>query len=88
MYTIIDTGSNAIYFSSLYYEDFIRKLFSYVEGGTVWALKDGIIETLCYDFPPIYFMFDNKWIMVSPSDYVLDITDVQDRSLCILMIFP
>ena len=47
-----------------------------------------MLETRCYEFPPLYFMFDNKWIMVSPDDYVIDISTSQDRSLCILMIFP
>ena len=87
VYTIIDTGSNAIYFSALYYESFLRKIFAWV-GGETWAMKDGIVNTLCYDFPPLYFMFDNKWIMVSPEDYVIDFSDAQDRSLCILMLFP
>ena len=87
VYTIIDTGSNAIYFSALYYEVYIRKIFAYVNGNT-WKMFDGIIQTECYDFPPLYFMFDNKWIMVHASDYVVDISQAQDRSLCILMIFP
>ena len=86
MYTIIDTGSNAIYFSALYYEVFVRKIFANVNG-EAWKMVDGIIQTLCYDFPPLYFMFDNKWIMVNPADYVIDISPAQDRSLCILMIF-
>jgi len=30
IYSIIDTGSNAIYFSSVYYASFIRKLFDVV----------------------------------------------------------
>ena len=71
MYTIIDTGSNAIYFSALYFEVFVRKIFDYVQGET-WKMIDGIINTECYDFPPLYFMFDNKWIKVSASDYVVD----------------
>ena len=71
IYTIIDTGSSAIFYSALYYEAFIRKLFKYV-GGETWAMKEGAINTRCYDFPPIYLMFDNKWIMVSPDDYVVD----------------
>ena len=33
-------------------------------------------------------MFDNKWIKVSPEDYVIDISDAGDRSSCILLIFP
>ena len=31
VYTIIDTGSNAIYFSLLYYEAFIRRIFLYMD---------------------------------------------------------
>ena len=54
----------------------------------MWALIDGVLETLCYEFPPLYFMFDNKWIMVGQEDYVVDISVAQDRSKCILMIFP
>lgn len=87
VYTIMDTGSNAIYFSALYYEVFIRKIFAYVQG-QAWKMIDGIINTECYDFPPLYFMFDNKWVKVSASDYVVDFSKAQDRSLCILMIFP
>ena len=32
VYSIIDTGINAIYFSALYYELFIRKIFDHVGG--------------------------------------------------------
>ena len=102
MYTIIDTGSNAIYFSALYYEVFIRKIFANVKAasnakaaadartaadakaasnvratankGEAWKMVDGIVQTPCYNFPPLYFMFDNKWIMVNPADYVIDIS--------------
>ena len=35
VYTIIDTGSNAIYFSALYYEVFVRKILDY-DNGTDW----------------------------------------------------
>ena len=73
MYTIIDTGSNGIYFSNLYYVAFIRKLFDYVNG-TKYSLKDGILESDCYEFPPLYFMFDNTWIMVQADDYILDVS--------------
>ena len=65
----------------------MRKLFDKVNGET-WALIDGILETLCYDFPVLYFMFDNKWIEVHPEDYVYDVSAAGDRSLCVLLIFP
>ena len=87
VYSIIDTGSNGIYYSALYYEALIRKIFEYVQGET-WAMRDEIVNTLCYDFPSLFFMFDNKWIEVRPEDYVVDISGAQDRSLCILLIFP
>jgi len=32
MYSVIDTGSSAINFSTLYYEDFIYKIFEKVGG--------------------------------------------------------
>jgi len=71
IYSIFDTGSNAIYFSSVYYASFIRKLFDYVKGKN-WELKDGLLNTECYEFPPLYFLFDGKWIKIDATDYVVD----------------
>lgn len=31
-------------------------------------------------------MFDKTWLTVDPADYVVDISDSQDRSLCLLQI--
>ena len=31
-------------------------------------------------------MFDKTWLTVDPADYVVDISDTQDRSLCLLRI--
>ena len=88
LYTILDTGSTAINFSSLYFEDFIDKIFAYM-GGLSYKVQDGLVKTKCYtNFPDLWFMFSNKWIKVDAKDYVFDITDSQDGSSCILLILP
>jgi len=53
-----------------------------------FKLVDGIITTKCYEFPPLYFLFDGFWVQVDASDYVLDFSEAQDRSICMLLIFP
>ena len=87
IYSIFDTGSNAIYIAKIYYASFVKKLFEVV-GGDTWRLKDGFLTTDCYEFPPLYFLFDGYWLKVDPSDYVADWSEAQDRSICLLLIFP
>ena len=74
-YSIIDTGSSAINFSSLYFQDFIEKIFDYM-GESQFSFQQGVITSPCYDtFPDLFFMFSKKWIRVDPEDYVLDVSD-------------
>jgi len=87
IYSMIDSGSNAIYFSELFFADFIKALFDYI-GSDDYTMVDGIINSDCHDFPPLFFQFDEYWIKVDPSDYVLDRSEAQDRSVCMLMVFP
>ena len=55
--------------------------------GDEYELASGYVMTKCYnDFPILYFMFDNRWISIEPKEYVVDISDSQDRSLCILLL--
>lgn len=42
----------------------------------------------CFDFQPLYFMFDNYWIMLDAADYLQDISPTKDRSACLLLIQP
>lgn len=42
IYSMLDSGSTAIYFSELYFEDFIRTLFDYV-GSDDFKMVDGIV---------------------------------------------
>jgi len=88
LYTIFDSGSSAINFSTLYFEDFIKKIYEYLGGGN-YKISNGVVQTQCYNgFPSLFFMFSGKWIEVNPKDYVLDISKKQDRSLCMLLILP
>lgn len=51
-----------------------------------YEINDGYVLTRCYeDFPTLYFMFDNKWVTIEPYEYLVDISDFQDRSICVLL---
>lgn len=86
IFSVLDTGSSAINFSSLYFNDFIAKLFAYMEVNT-WQVEDGIIFTKCsHNFPDLFFLFNNKWIRVHANDYVQPLRD--SDGLCYLQIVP
>ena len=54
--------------------------------GDEYELANGYVVTKCYDdYPPVFFLFDEKWVGVYPDEYVVDISDRQDRSLCVLL---
>lgn len=51
-----------------------------------YEVNSGYVLTRCYtDFPTIYFMFDNKWITIEPHEYLVDISDQKDGSICVLL---
>lgn len=55
-------------------------------GGDEYELSAGYVVTKCYDdFPTIHILFSDKWIAIDPRDYVVDISDNQDRSMCVLL---
>ena len=55
MYSVVDTGSSAINFSSLYYEDLIYKIYEKV-GGNEYQFQQGLLLSKCYtNFPKLYF---------------------------------
>ena len=75
LYTIFDTGTPVINFSALYFDDFIKKIYKYI-GGNDYEVKQGYVLTKCYgNFPKLFFMFDQQWIEVRPSEYVKDISE-------------
>jgi hypothetical protein len=40
------------------------------------------VHTTCEAFGPLYFMFDNYWIMINPEEYLQDVSPYKDRSAC------
>ena len=88
IYSIVETGSTAINFSSLYFEDLIYKIYEKVEGNE-YQFEQGLLLSKCYtDFPKLYFQMDMQFIEVDPKDYVFDVSEAQDKSICILLIMP
>ena len=86
MYTIIDTGSSALIVSHYFFEDLIKRIYSYI-GDDEYKITNGYVYTRCYkNFPNLYFMFDGYWIEVLPEEYVWDTSNAQDRSQCALLI--
>lgn len=54
--------------------------------GNEYELAQGYVISKCYeDFPVVSFLFDDKWLQVHPDEYVVDISETQDRSLCVLL---
>ena len=64
---------------------FLEELYNQI-GEREYELADGYVISRCYDnFPNVYFLFEDKWLEVDPADYIVDISDNQDRSLCVLL---
>ena len=56
-------------------------------GGNEYELADGYVVSKCYeDFPTLYFLFDGYWVGVYPDEYVVDVSEKQDRSMCVLLL--
>jgi len=85
IYSMFDSGASAIVFPQFYFPQFLEKLFEQVSGKD-YELGNGYVLTKCYDdFPTVYFMFDEHWIGVYPDEYVVDVSQNQDRSMCVLL---
>lgn len=54
--------------------------------GNEYELAQGYVISKCYDdFPVVSFLFEDKWLQVYPDEYVVDISETQDRSMCVLL---
>ena len=86
VYSIFDTGASAIVFPKTYFSQLLTQLYATMVGDE-YELAQGYVVTKCYsDFPTLYFLFDGKWLSVDPSEYVVDISEGQDRSICVLLL--
>ena len=58
-------------------------------GAPQFFIRDGEVFTECSDlFPSLFFLYNDHWIEVLAEDYVIDISERGDRSMCHLLIFP
>ena len=39
-------------------------------------------EECLIDWPTVYFQFDGVWLEVQPQEYVFDVSERQDLTLC------
>lgn len=86
VYSMFDTGATAIIFPKYYFQQVIMEIFSEM-GGNEYEISSGYVITKCYeDFPSLHFLFNDKWVAVDPADYVVDISENQDRSICVLLL--
>ena len=86
VYSIFDTGSSAIIFPKYYFEGVLFEIFKEM-GGDEYEVADGYVISKCYDdFPMLYFLFNTNWVAVDPADYVIDISEQQDKSICVLLL--
>jgi len=86
-YSIFDTGSGYIQIPEALYEPYLKQL--YFEAGLTFtkASENGRILASCEDkMPDLHFMFDQKWLTVKRADYQIDVSEEQDRSICMLLI--
>ena len=88
MYSIFDSASATIQMPDPIFEPFIREIFEKAGGSPDdFKLNYGSIISKCYDtFPALHFMFDKIWLTVNVEDYVIDVSEAQDRSQCYLLI--
>ena len=44
-------------------------------------------KSACFDnFPALFFLFSGTWLEVDPSDYLVDVSEGKDESLCLMLL--
>ena len=85
VYSIFDSGASALIFPKEYFKRFLSAMFAQMADNE-YEVNEGYVLTRCYsDFPTLFFMFDNKWVTIEPHEYLVDISESQDRSICVLL---
>lgn len=88
VYTIFDTASNEVRISSLWYQSFLDVLVE-KNGDMEFEMSGGDVMTECRtDFPDISLDVDSSLIKINSEDYLQDVSDAQDGSLCKMLIKP
>eukprot|EP00354_Favella_ehrenbergii_P001286 CAMPEP_0170472308 /NCGR_PEP_ID=MMETSP0123-20130129/14364_1 /TAXON_ID=182087 /ORGANISM="Favella ehrenbergii, Strain Fehren 1" /LENGTH=362 /DNA_ID=CAMNT_0010740499 /DNA_START=595 /DNA_END=1684 /DNA_ORIENTATION=+ len=88
VYSIFDTGSSSVIIPADYFESYLALIYEQMEGDE-FEVASGYVLTKCYeDFPNLYFLFDGRWLALHPADYLVDVSESQDRSMCVLLLSP
>ena len=81
MQVIISTNLNISLVPNVISQDFFGRLLSAVE----YKVIQGLLVINCNTvLPSLSFGIDGKWIIISSSDIVIDVSAKKDRSLCIV----
>ena len=88
IYSTFDSGSAQIQMPDPLFEPFVRQIFEKAGvSADDYQISSGRILTQCHEtMPPLHFMFDKIWLTVDVDDYMLDVSEAQDRSQCYLLI--
>ena len=87
-YSIFDTGSSAIMLPEEYFSSFLDLIYTDMADNE-HEEANGYVISQCYDdFPELHFLLSDKWVTVKPEDYVVDVSEAKDRSLCVLLLSP
>lgn len=85
IYSMFDTGASQIIIPENYFPAFLEQLFGAM-ADKEYELKDGYVVSKCYeDFPAAHFLYGENWISIYADEYVVDISEKQDRSICALL---
>ena len=85
VYATFDTAASQIIVPQHYFGKLLEQIYGYMEDNE-YELKSGYVVSKCYnDFPDIHFLFDGHWVSVYADEYVIDISEEQDRSICALL---
>ena len=86
VYSIIDTSYPTIAIANEYFDTYIDAIFSKTRGRNYQVEQGQVLVQCDYQFPNLYFMIGDYWLEVRPEEYVLDVSEGNDASLCIFAI--
>ena len=86
--TVFSTSSEYIVMPEQIFHTYLSNLINRA-GGPKYFMEDEEVYLECTKkYPTLYFMFQEQWLEVSPSDYIVDWSRKKDESLCHLLIKP
>lgn len=86
--TIFDTGTSHLLVPASYFSTIVDYVVTKA-GNPQTEFYQGFVITECATtYQPVYLMFNELWIQLDPSDYVKDVSENGDKSVCMLLFMP